>query len=420
MHNLLFLNPGHFHAALTLRLPHPSVAEDVYVYAEPGPDLERFLELVAAFNARAEAPTRWRVHTHSGPDYLERLIAERRGDVVVIAGATAGKMAAIARLHEAGFAVFADKPWVRNSADAAHLSAALAGPPLAMDLMITRYEIAFVLQRELARDPEVFGEFAPPADGAPAIEIESVHHLYKLVNDVPLVRPPWFFDVAAQGAGIVDVSSHLVDQAQWILGDGRPYRFGEDLRLAASRRWPTEVDRERYRQITGEAEFPPAAADDVHGDTLHLDCNGEIDFTIRGVPARVRVLWALEPPPGGGDTHDSRLQGTRAEIAIVQTAETGWRDELRIAPRAEGVREALERRVTGWQGDYPGTALQEFDDGTLQIDIPDPLRIPHEAQFALLRDRFLGYLDAGAWPADLHPEIEARYALLARVGDGPG
>ena len=33
-YTLLFLNPGHFHAALTLREIHPLVNEEFHVYAE--------------------------------------------------------------------------------------------------------------------------------------------------------------------------------------------------------------------------------------------------------------------------------------------------------------------------------------------------------------------------------------------------
>ncbi|HWR88521.1 MAG TPA: hypothetical protein VN277_08890, partial [Acidiferrobacterales bacterium] len=111
-HTLLVLDPGHFHAALSLRRMHPRLADDVYVYAEDGPDLEAFLRLVHSFNARASEPTRWRLHVYRGADCLERLVAERRGDVVIVAGRNDTKMRAIARLHAAGFAVLGDKPWL--------------------------------------------------------------------------------------------------------------------------------------------------------------------------------------------------------------------------------------------------------------------------------------------------------------------
>ena len=65
-YTLLFLNPGHFHAALTLREIHPLVNEEFHVYAEDGPDLRTFLELVASFNDRDERPTCWRPIVNTG------------------------------------------------------------------------------------------------------------------------------------------------------------------------------------------------------------------------------------------------------------------------------------------------------------------------------------------------------------------
>jgi hypothetical protein len=56
MHTLLFLDPGHFHAALTLRVPQARVADQVFVYAREGAELRDFLALVERFNLRSEAP----------------------------------------------------------------------------------------------------------------------------------------------------------------------------------------------------------------------------------------------------------------------------------------------------------------------------------------------------------------------------
>jgi hypothetical protein len=60
VHTLLFLEPGHFHAALTLRARPPGVRDELFVYATAGRELDDFLALVEAFNRRAEEPTAWR------------------------------------------------------------------------------------------------------------------------------------------------------------------------------------------------------------------------------------------------------------------------------------------------------------------------------------------------------------------------
>src|SRR5687767_1068738 len=126
MHTLLFLEPGHFHATLTLREPHPHVSDEIFVYAPEGPDLRDFLALIERFNRRAERPTRWHPVVVTGGDPLSRLIAERRGDSVVLAGRNGGKARTFRRLHEAGFHVLADKPWLVEPADLEDVRTSLA------------------------------------------------------------------------------------------------------------------------------------------------------------------------------------------------------------------------------------------------------------------------------------------------------
>ena len=104
MHSLLFLNPGHFHAALTLRVPQARAADEIFVYAYESAELRDFLALVERFNCRASNPTRWRPVVTTSDDPLARLVDERRGDVVILAGRNGGKARTIRRLHESGFA----------------------------------------------------------------------------------------------------------------------------------------------------------------------------------------------------------------------------------------------------------------------------------------------------------------------------
>jgi len=188
-HNLVVLDPGHFHAALTLRERHPRLSEEVYVYSTDGPDLESFLRMVQSFNRRADNPTRWQLHVYRGGDHLERLRSERPGDVVVIAGRNDSKMASIHRLHADGFFVLGDKPWLIDPAQIGMLNEVAAKPPVAMDIMTERHEVATRLQVALAAQPRVFGRLRNDG-GPPAISMESVHHLCKIVNGAPLVRPP--------------------------------------------------------------------------------------------------------------------------------------------------------------------------------------------------------------------------------------
>src|SRR5690348_15039976 len=183
MHTLLFLDPGHFHAALTLRVPQARAADDVFVYAREGRELKDFLTLVDRFNGRSADPTRWRPIVTTCDDPLARLVDERRGDVVVLAGKNGGKARTIRRLHDAGFHVLADKPWLVGPADLEHVRASLAGWPLAAEIMTGRHDLPARLVKKLVGAPAIFGAFR---DDVPAIEQESVHHLEKLVDGAPL------------------------------------------------------------------------------------------------------------------------------------------------------------------------------------------------------------------------------------------
>src|SRR5438046_10310278 len=104
MHPLLFLDPGHFHAALTLRVPQARAADEVFVYAREGAELRDFLALVERFNRRSPAPTRRRPVVTTSDDPLGRLVDERRGGVGGVAGKNRGKARTMRRLHAAGFA----------------------------------------------------------------------------------------------------------------------------------------------------------------------------------------------------------------------------------------------------------------------------------------------------------------------------
>src|SRR2546429_4742449 len=142
MHSLLFLDPGHFHAGLTLRVPQARAADEVFVYAHEGAELRDFLTLVERFNRRSPNPTRWRPVVTTTDDPLGRLVEERRGDVVVLAGRNGGKARTIRRLHESGFHVLPDKPWLLEPADLEPDRGRPAGWPLAPRVMTRRHGAA--------------------------------------------------------------------------------------------------------------------------------------------------------------------------------------------------------------------------------------------------------------------------------------
>src|SRR5215510_10249321 len=409
MHTLVFLDPGHFHAALTLRVPQARVADEVFVYARPGAELTDFLALVERFNRRSPNPTRWRPVVSTSDDPLRRLVDERRGDVVVLAGRNGGKARTMQRLHEAGFHVLADKPWLVEPADLEAVRASLAGWPLAAEIMTGRRDVIGGLVKRLVGVPTLFGTFR---EDGPAIEQESVHHLEKLVDGAPLRRPWWFFDVRAQGSGPVDIPTHVVDQAQWLVDGDAAAPV-----LLSARAWSTRVPAEAFRRITGEARFPPELEPFVDGDTLNYRCNAELVYQIGRVTASAATRWNLLPSPGGGDASRSVAHGTRADVRLEQSASTDHRRRVFLEPRTDAgdVARALRKAVMAWQAEVPGVDVVPAGQETFEVTVPPALDGGHETHFARVLDEFLTIVDAQRWPSALAERTLAKYTLLAEA-----
>ncbi len=415
MHTLLFLEPGHFHAALTLRERNPRVTPDVHLYAREGPERDAFIALVRSFNTGDDDPTHWDLHVHESDDPERALVDERRGNIVVLAGRNRPKLGTIAHLHAAGLHVLADKPWLTDPAALPALERVTAGGPLAMDIMTLRHDVVARLTHRIATSPELFGALYGTSD-EPAIDLHSVHHLLKVVNRAPLTRPAWYYDTRIQGNGLVDIQSHMTDQAQWLVGDGPGFDYRRDFDLDGSRLWTTPVPLDLFRASTGLDRFPEALADRIEDGVLDLACNGEIRYRLRGVAVRQRAEWGQREPEGGGDALRTTVRGEGATITAARGPETGFRPELHIAPRGApgsfGAR--LDRVFAEWRREFPGIGRRGSPSGH-EIVIPAALRTPHEAHFAMVLENFLDLLDSNRWPAALAARIRSRYTLLARA-----
>src|SRR5258705_2717901 len=377
MHTLLFLDPGHFHAALTLRVPQTRAADEVFVYARERAELRDFLALVERFNRRSPHPTRWRPVVTTSDDPIGRLVDGRRGAVVVLAGKTGGKARTMRRLHESGFHVLAAKPWLVEPAGLEQGRASLAGWPLAAEIMTGRHDLTARLVKRLVGAPAFFGDFR--RDGA-AIEQESEHCLEKLVDGAPLRRPWWFFDVRVQGSGPVDIPTHVVDQAQWLV-DGDTATPA----LLSARAWSTRVPVEAFRRITGEEGFPRELQPFVDRDALTYRCNAQLVDRIGRVTRYATKRWNLSPSPGGGDASHNVVHGTRADIHLQQSARTSHRRRVFVEPRADAaeVVGALRATIATWQAERPRVAVGPSGSGTYESTLPPSLDGGHEAHLPL-------------------------------------
>ncbi|MCX6953771.1 MAG: Gfo/Idh/MocA family oxidoreductase [Verrucomicrobia bacterium] len=418
---LVVLDPGHFHASLVQKFMYADVDPLVHVYAPAGEDVSEHLKRVARFNVRADQPTHWREQVYTAPDYLEKMLAEKAGNVVVISGNNTRKTDYIVRAIDAGLNVLGDKPMVLTPPDLVRLQQAFktaeAKHVLLYDIMTERNEVTTALQRELSQQPALFGTLAPGSPEVPSITKESVHHYSKLIAGVPLRRPPWFFDVRQEGDGLGDVMTHLVDLVQW---EAFPEQAlsPADVTVLSARRSPTAITREQFKEVTGADNFPAFLRDDVKDGVLQTYANGEINYRLRGIHAKVSVKWNFAAPAGAGDTHYSIMRGTRANLVIRQGAAQGYKPVLYIeqSERAERPVPAAtaETAIAALQPKYPGIGLRREGDSWV-VTVPARYDVGHEAHFAQVMENFLRYLREGRLPSWEVPCMLTKYSTMMQA-----
>lgn len=420
---LITLDPGHFHAALVQKNSYGQVADDVYVYAPTGADVEEHLKKVDAYNKRQESPTRWNEIVYTGPDFLEKMIAEKKGNVMVTAGNNGKKTDYIKRTLSAGIHVLADKPMAINSDNFEVLKEcfdiAEKNNVLLYDIMTERHEITTILQRELSLSPAVYGEQLAGSVEEPGIVKESVHHFFKTVSGNPLKRPAWFFDVEQQGEGVVDVTTHLVDLVQWEAFPGEIIDYQKDIEFLDANHWTTPMSKAQFKEVTGLDTYPDYLQKDVVGDTLKVYANGDITYKIKGLYAKVSVIWNYTFPAGGGDTHFSVMKGSKSDLVIRQGQEQGYKPELFIEALPNIDLAAYEKDLTAAMpaiaDKYPGIALNKISDNVWQIQIPEKYREGHEAHFGQVTENYLQYLKDGKLPDWEVPNMIAKYYVTTKA-----
>jgi len=421
---LVVLDPGHYHAALVQKSMYEQVDPVVHVYAPDGPDVQDYLKQIERFNSRQQNPTHWRQEIYAGDDFLEKMVAEKAGDVVVISGNNRRKAEYIKASVDAGFNVFCDKPMCIDSQGFALLEQAFAAAEqknvLLFDVMAERFNTTCVLQKLLVMDKDFFGELQIGSADNPAIVKESVHHFFKYVSGAPIRRPGWFFDTGQQGEGLVDVTTHLIDLVMWTYFPNEAIDYRKDVVMEKSRRWPTMITRNQYRKVTGLSDFPDFLEARLNKDGV-LPCyaNGEMIYALKGVWVKLSVTWNFEAPEGGGDTHYSLFRGSKAHVIIRQGKEQNYQPEVYIEPapgaNADELAASLKEAVLHLQGQFPGLKIRKEQDNCWHVLIPEEFHIGHEAHFRAVMEAYLQYLADGRLPAWEVPNMLAKYYITTRA-----
>ncbi len=418
---LITLDPGHFHAALVQNRMYPDVSPKVHIYAPEGNDLQLHLARINGFNTRTNQPTAWQSEVYTGPDFFEKMLSDKSGNVVVLAGNNSRKAEYILKSVQAGYNVLADKPMASTPKDYELLKQAFDVAKqkgvLLYDIMTERHEITTLLQKELSRFPKVYGTQEKGTEEDPAVTKESVHHFCKLVAGKPLQRPPWFYDTRQQGEGIVDVTTHLTDLVQWEVFPGVTLA-PPDVQVLKARTWASPVTLEQFKTSTSTAEWPAYLKQDLDGQgVLQCKANGEFTYALKGVYAKVSVVWEFQAPEGAGDTHYSLMRGTRVSLIIEQGEAENYKPVLYVEPRRgtgvkpEEIEAALKEAMAEINKTYPGIGFEKFETG-FRITVPAKYAVGHEAHFGQVAEKYLGYLKTRELPSWEVPDMLVKYHTL--------
>ncbi|MGF1638540.1 MAG: putative oxidoreductase C-terminal domain-containing protein [Cyclobacteriaceae bacterium] len=420
---LITLDPGHFHAHLVQKDMYEQVNPTVYVYAPEGEEVQDHLQKISAYNTRAENPTSWQEELYLGNDFLEKMISEKKGNVVVMAGNNRKKTEYIKRSVEAGLHVLSDKPMAITADNFEVLKEAFEiaakNNVLLYDIMTERHEITSILQKEFSHVESLFGALENGSEEEPAVVKESVHHFYKYVAGSVLKRPSWFFDVEQQGEGIVDVTTHLVDLIQWACFPEKIIDYNTDIEMLSAIRWPTLVTNDEFMEVTRQSAIPDYLLGSMGDDSLlHIYANGEINYKINGVHAKVIVKWDYQAPEGAADTHYSIMRGTKANLIIKQGEEQNYKPVLYIEPSTAysvaDLQAASEEALKALVVKFPGIELVPNNAGW-EVKVPDSYDVGHEAHFTQVTTKYLEYFAAGKLPDWEVPNMITKYYITTKA-----
>jgi predicted dehydrogenase len=419
---LLTLAPGHFHAALVQKRMLPGIAARCYVYAPLDADTLAHVARISSFNTRPGEPTAWDVDLRAGSRWVERFAREQPGNTVILSGRNRPKIELMQLAVSNGLHVVADKPWVIEFEDFEKLAAlyerADLHEVLVWDVMTERYEVTTQLQRELIRDPDVFGRWQVGSPAEPALALSSTHHLKKTVAGQPLLRPWWWFDATISGEAMADVGTHLADLALGLLAPDDAVDYQRDIHFHGAESWPLLLSEEQFQTLTGLPGFPAELAPRLVNGQLYYAGNNTASFTLRGTHVKLETLWEYETPAGGGDLHSSVARGTKARVEVRQ--QPGEMPEVFVTATNTAehipVVAMLRAKCAMFLGAiFPGLDVEDL--GTeARLVIPDDLRTSHESHFAKVMEEFTRYFNAPrVVPPWERPNALAKYYITTKA-----
>lgn len=400
---LIVLAPGHFHANLLQKSDITQVNDSVCVYAlsEDDAGLNQYLSAIESFNNRTENPTTWHEEVYTDNDFLDKMVSDKKGNVVILAGNNKDKTEYILSAINAGLNVLSDKPMAINSEDFSLLENAYANAKakdvFLYDMMTERYDMLNIIEKELINDKDFFGELQQGTPENPAVYMESIHHFYKEVSGAPLVRPAWYYDVEQQGEGIADVTTHLIDLVFWKFFPEQAIDYKQDIDNVSATHWPTDITLAQFTKSTLQPAFPAYLQKHLDNSVLKVYANGMVNFNIRNHNVALKVIWNYQAPEGSGDTFMSVVKGTKAVLKTVQSKEQQFVKQLYVQ-KPDNVDEKefvenLQKAIERLKVNYPFVSFATSSaNGEYLINIPIENREGHESHFKYVAESFFEFL----------------------------
>ena len=424
---LIVLAPGHFHADLLQKSKIEQINDSVYVYAQEGSELDQYLARVESYNNREENPTQWQEIVYSGNDFLEKMLASKSGNVVVLAGNNKEKTRYIFESVVAGLNVLSDKPMAINKENFELLKLAYdtaqANNVMLYDMMTERYDVLNIIERKLINNKELFGELQKGTESEPAISMESVHHFYKEVSGQPLIRPAWYYDVEQQGEGIADVTTHLIDLAHWKSFPDEVINYKEDVEVVSASHWPTELSLADFTKSTNVESFPSYLDKYIEDGKLRVFANGTIHYKVKNVNVALKVIWNYKAPEGSGDTFSALVKGINASLKTIQNKSTNFSKQLYIQKATDVNKDEFESKlhdaIEEIRKDFPTVSIESSSTNTGEylINIPDSEKRGHETHFQNVAQSFFDFLVNRNMPEWEITNTLAKYYIITTAVD---
>ena len=424
---IIVLAPGHFHADLLQKSKLKQLNDSVYVYGQTGSELDQYLARVESYNNREENPTQWQEVIYSSDDFFEKMLSEKKGNVVVLAGNNRDKTHYIYESVAAGLNVLSDKPMAINKENFELLKQAYdtaqANNVMLYDMMTERYDVLNIIEHRLLNNKDLFGELQKGTENEPAISMESVHNFYKEVSGKTLIRPAWYYDVEQQGEGIADVTTHLIDLAHWKSFPEEVINYNEEVEVISASHWPTELSLTDFANSTNVEAFPAYLDKYIENGILKVYSNGTINYKIKDVNVALKVIWNYKAPEGSGDTYSGLMKGTKASLKTIQDKSTNFTKQLYIERATEvnkdefdsNLRDAIEEI----KKDYPTVSIEmsSSNSGEYLINIPAEEKSGHETHFQNVAQSFFDFLVTKDMPKWEVSNTLAKYYIITTALD---